>query len=153
MVVQYKALSLMFFDIDEGEMVHYIHSWSPVLDYDEYEIRGNYVFFRIDESYVAVYFSEKFSLTEKGINAFKEIISKGLRHFIAVRASDKREAGSFEDFKRKMLSTPISYDLEKHIATVEDFSYGKVSITESETTINGIRRPDEWDDDMTREQY
>ncbi len=153
MLVQYKGLSMMFYDIDEEEMVHYIHTWSPVADYDEYRFDGKFAFFRIDESYVAAYFSQDFTLTTKGINAFKEIISQGLRHFVFVRVSDRREASSFDDFIKKIMATEMEYDLEKHKAALRDFKYGKIEISENETRVNGVLRPDIWEDEIIKEDY
>ena len=153
MVVQYKGLSMMFYDIDEEEMVHYIHTWSPVADYDEYRFDGKFAFFRIDESYVAAYFSQDFTLTTKGINAFKEIISQGLRHFVFVRVSNRREAGSFDDFIKKIMAIGMEYDLEKHKAALRDFKYGKIEISENETRVNGVLRPDIWEDELIKEDY
>ena len=153
LVVQYKALVTMFFDIDPEELVHYIHTWSPFNDYDEVRIKGNYLFVRVDDSYMAAFFSNGFAMTDRGANKDKEVISQGLKHFVAVRAADKHECGSFDEFITNVMSSEIVYDLDAHKATVNDFRYGKLYVDESVTKLNDEVLPDTWGDEITKETY
>ena len=153
MVVQYKSLAMLMYDINPEEQVHYIHSWSPVNDYDEYRINGKYLFMRLDDSYLAAYFSEGFSLTVNGINAYKEVISQGLRHFVFVRCSDSRESGNFENFINNVNNMDVSFEKSEHRAMVKDFALGTLEYDKKETKLDGKIIPDTWEDNISLEEY
>ena len=51
------------------------------------------------------------------------------------------------------MATEMEYDLEKHKAALRDFKYGKIEISENETRVNGVLRPDIWEDEIIKEDY
>jgi hypothetical protein len=122
--VQYRSLTLMLFDIDPGELVHAIHAYTPLPDYDASAEDGNYLFLESDESYVGVWFSQGYQRTTSGANRDKEVISQGLRHGVVIRCGDAAEFGSFVSFITFVKQQAIQFDPNALTLRVTDQNIG-----------------------------
>ena len=144
LAVQYKALLAMLFSIEEKEVVKYIHAYFPTWFYDEWSIEGHYAFARSRDGYGAIYFSSEPVLTTKGMNRMREITADGEKQLVIVRCSNKAETGSFENFKKLFISSPIEYENEQF--SMKDFSYGTFKAGKDiQAEINGM--PYSWEEE------
>lgn len=143
MAIQYKALMLMLFEIEEKEVVKYIHAYFPTWLYDEWSIEGNNVFARSGDGYIGVRFSSLPRLTETGMNKNREIIAEGERQLCMIRCANAYEVSSFKNFKKLFKAMDVSFDAEKIEGSVNDFSYGLLKCGKEITpTLNG--KPYDW---------
>lgn len=126
-IEQYKNLMVIIYKIDPEELVHYIHGYTPLYDYDEYEIRRNWFFVCVGDSYLGAYFSNGVQIVSEGANTGKEIISKGLNHGLVIKCGSKDEIGSFSVFKECLSTMNIQYDGNERVK-VEDPQYGTLEI-------------------------
>ena len=144
LAVQYKALLAMLFSIEEKEVVKYIHAYFPTWFYDEWSIEDHYAFARSGDGYGAIYFSSEPVLTTKGMNRMREITADGEKQLVIVRCSNKAETGSFENFKKLFISSPIEYENEQF--SIKDFSYGTFKAgKDMKAEINGV--PYSWEEE------
>lgn len=109
-IEQYRDLMLMLYQINPEELVHYIHAYTPVYEYDEYEIKDNWLLIRVNNTYLGAYFSNGISLVKEGANTGKEVISMGLKSAVIIRCGSDLEFQSFEDFCDQMLAIQVEYD-------------------------------------------
>jgi hypothetical protein len=136
-IEQYHNLIVMIYRIDPEELVHYIHAYTPVYEYDEYRLTDRWLLIRSDDSYLGAYFSNGAYIVKQGANTGKEIISEGLNHGIIVKCGSKAEFKSFEDFCRSLVTMKVEYDGYQSIC-FEDPKFGIVSVkTEDTVTIAG----------------
>ncbi len=124
LVIQYKALMMLLFDIEEKEVVKYIHAYLPVWMYDEWSVEGCNVFARSGDGFAGIRFSSVPELTMSGMNRRREIISHGEKQSCIIRCSDSYETGSYERFKDLFRSMETDFCPDKMEASVKDFSYG-----------------------------
>ena len=135
--MQYKALMVMLFEIEEKEAVKYIHAYFPTWVYDEWSIEGNNVFARSGDGYLGIRCSSLPELTTSGMNRMREIRAEGSRQLAVIRCSDNTETGSYDNFRKLFTEMSISYTPSERNAVVNDFSYGLFEIRESKAFING----------------
>ena len=136
-IEQYRNLMVMLYRIDPEELVHYIHGYAPLYDYDEYDTTDHWFFIRSKDSYVGTYFSNKFRIADSGANTGKEVISDGLNHGLVIKCGSKDEFGSFEAFKERLLRMDIVYD-GYGLLKVCDPQYGTLEIKDiHDVTLNG----------------
>lgn len=109
-IEQYRNVMMMVFHTDPEELVHHIHAYFPVYDYDEYEIDGNWVYIKSGNGYAGCWFSNGVSMTKYGANTGKELISQGLDHAVVVKAGSESEHGSFERFKEGLKAAEVKWD-------------------------------------------
>lgn len=131
-IEQYGNTMIMLFKIDPNELVHYIHAYTPLYLYDEYEINNKWFFIRVQDSYLATWFSNGIRLTQYGANTGKEIISEGLNHGVIIKCGSTNEFGSFEEFKRcmKKMDAVCEYDGNEKLSFI-DPQYGQIKIENS----------------------
>lgn len=140
-IEQYKNTMIMLYKIDAEELVHYIHGYTPTYEYNEYELHGKWFFAKVDDAYIATYFSNGVELVESGANTRKEIISYGLNHGVVVRCGSEKEFGDYENFKAKMLNIQVVYDGEESLYYV-DPTHGEIRMNHpSEFLVNGQMIP------------
>lgn len=130
LIHQYKGLQLIHYKLSEDDLVHYIHMYSTMYDYDNYELENHWFFGQVDDAYIAVYFSSDPEITSFGANTNKEIIAEGLEHGIIVRVGSKYEFGSFEAFKELIMASGVEFD--NRTLTFNDPIYGECRINEKE---------------------
>lgn len=126
-IEQHKNVMLMIFHIDENELVHYIHAYTPFYDYDEYKIADKWLFLRSKDAYVGTYFSNGVTLRTEGANTNKEVISEGLNHCVVVKGGSKEEFGSFAAFQSTLQKMEITYDGKEQVSMI-DAQYGEINL-------------------------
>lgn len=127
LIEQYRNVLLMVFKIDPGELVHSIHAYCILVAFDEYQVDGNWFFARVDDAYLATYFSNGVAVTAAGANTGKELVSPGLRHGVVVKCGSKAEFGCFAEFKRALAAAAVVYDGDEGLEFL-DPQYGAVSV-------------------------
>ena len=136
LALQYKALLVLLFDIEEKEVVKYIHAYFPTWFYDEWSIDGHYAFARSGNGYAGLYFSSVPHLTTVGMNRMREIIAEGEKQLVIVRCSNSAETGSFDNFRK--LFTEAHAEYKDNTVSFRDFSYGLVKAGSGiQTEVNG----------------
>lgn len=128
-IEQYKNTMILLYKIDPEELVHYIHGYTPFYDYDEYEISDKWLFIRVENSYIGIYFSNGVIKVEEGANTNKEVISHGLNHGIVVKCGSGDEYTDFEQFKLILKGMQIDYDGNESIRFI-DPQYGLVEVND-----------------------
>ncbi len=126
-IEQFKNIMVMIYKIDPDELVHYIHAYTPLYEYDNYELKGKWFFVQVGDAYMGTYFSNGVTITQSGANTNKEVISQGLNHGIIIKCGSKTEFGSFDNFKEKLSVMDIQYDGNKAIS-FEDPQYGAIEL-------------------------
>lgn len=140
-IEQYHNMMVMLYKINPEELVHYIHAYTPFYEYDEYELTNHWLLFRVDASYLGVYFSNGVKKVIEGANAGKEVISEGLNLGVIVRCGSKLEFQSFENFCVLMKSINVEYDGNKAIEFA-DPQHGKIIVEANlNVSINGAPLP------------
>jgi len=139
-IERYENVTVMLFDIDSEEVVHKIHAYAPLYEYDEYECREHEFFARAEDGYLWAWFSNPVALTTTGANTGKELVSQGLCHGVIVKCGSKAEFGSFEDFKKAMEAAGPSWD--NRSVRFTDPQYGTFEVVDGEAfLLNGEEIP------------
>ncbi|MDO4295340.1 MAG: hypothetical protein Q4D90_04165 [bacterium] len=129
-IERYENVTVLLFDIDPKELVHYIHAYAPTYEYDTYLCEEHWFFAKTEEAYLAAWFSNPVHLTQEGANTRKELISKGLKHAVVVKCGSKTEFGSFEGFVESMKQCQRSWDGERSLR-FSDPQYGEFEVREA----------------------
>lgn len=146
---RYKNLTVMLFDTDPNELVHAIHAYAPLYEYDEHCCSGNWFFARSGKAYLACWFSNGYTVTASGANCQKELLSRGLRHGVVVKCGSRAEFGSFEAFRKAMEKTEISWNGRRDLS-FEDRQYGPIRVENAERfLVNGEEQPLETDKELS----
>lgn len=124
-IERYENVTVMIFDIDPHELVHQIHAYAPLYEYDEYSFTDHEFAARAEDGYVWAWFSNPMFLTEKGANTGKELVSQGLKHGVIVKCGSKLEFGSFQAFKEAMAASEPWWDGERSMG-FKDPQYGVI---------------------------
>lgn len=140
-IYQYRNLALLIFSIEEQELVHAIHAYAPLQSMDAYQIRDHHFYFTCDGAYVSTYFSNPFTVTERGVNTNREIFSPGLVHAVVVRCSNGDEFPSFEAFILDQEQQHYHFDTETLTLSVTDSSWGELQASASHFTVQGREIP------------
>lgn len=135
-IEQYRNTMIMIYKIEPHELVHYIHAYTTFYKYDEYEIKDKWLFIRVEDAYLATYFSNGIIEIKWGANTGKEIISKGLNHGIIIKCGSKTENGNFEKFKEELSKIKIQYD-GNELISFRDPQHGKIQIVGGISYLNG----------------
>lgn len=144
---RYQNLTFMIFDTDPNELVHYIHAYTPLYEYDEYSCSGNWFFARSGDGYLGCWFSNGYTVTMSGANCRKELISQGLRHGVVVKCGSREEFGSFQAFQKALESSAPHWDGRRSISCT-DCQYGTIQVDNAQRfLVNG----QEQDPQVTKE--
>lgn len=127
---RYQNVTVMLFDCDPKELVHYIHAYAPTYEYDTYTCSEHWFFAKAEDGYLGAWFSNPVALTEHGANTKKELISMGLKHAVIVKCGSKAEFGSFENFKKQMEASERQWDGEKSVSFT-DPQYGMFEVKDA----------------------
>lgn len=137
---RYNNLTVMVFDTDPNELVHYIHAYAPLYEYDEYRCSGNWFFARSGKGYLSCWFSNGYEVTQAGANCRKELTSQGLRHGVVVKCGSEAEFGSFDAFCKALENTEIRWDGRRSLSFT-DCQYGPVEVADARRfLVNGTER-------------
>lgn len=137
---RYKNLTVMIFNTDPDELVHYIHAYAPLYEYDEFYCAGHWFFARSGEGYLGCWFSNGYVVTESGANCRKELVSQGLCHAVVVKCGYRAEFGSFETFQKALVQTTFHWD-EHRSLSFTDCQYGTIEVENAgHFRVNGQER-------------
>lgn len=140
LIRQYKNAQLVIFNIEEYELVHYIHGYIMKERYDHIFIKGNDLYLKCGNAYLAIKFSQPIKMTDSGANTGKEVIAKGLNHGIYVRCGSKYENGSFEAFIKAVESSHFQYDGMRKLE-VHDYQHGELCLdADNQFSVKGVIR-------------
>ncbi len=140
-IERYKNVTVMLFDIDIHELVHRIHAYAPVYEYDEYQLGEREFFARTEDGYLWAWFSNPVELTKKGANTGKELVSYGLKHGVIIKCASRSEFGSFQAFKEEMERVKPEWDGEKSL-WFTDPQYGSFRVENADRfVLNGEEIP------------
>ena len=133
-IERYKNVTVMLFDTDPKELVHYIHAYAPTYEYDAYECMEHWFFAKADKGYLGAWFANPVTLTQSGANTKKELISQGLRHAVIVKCGSEWEFGSFENFKEEMIKSSETWmwNGERNLS-FKDPQYGLFEVREAQS--------------------
>ena len=136
-IERYCNVTVMLFAIDPDELVHYIHAYTPVYEYEAYVCGGNWFFAKSGDGYLGCWFSNGYEMAAYGANTKKELISEGLNHAVIVKCGSKEEFGSFEVFQENLKEMDIEWDGDRSIAFA-DVQYGEMRVRDAEEfLVNG----------------
>lgn len=140
-IERYENVTVMIFDIDPHELVHKIHGYAPLYEYDEYVCTDHEFAARAEDGYVWAWFSNPVTVTEKGANTRKELVSLGLKHGVIVKCGSKKEFGSFEAFRDAMTASKPQWDGDRSVR-FQDPQYGLIQATDAKWfAVNGKEIP------------
>lgn len=108
LVEQYRNVQFLRFRTDPDELVHYVHAYCTLYDFDAFEARGPWFFARTGTAYLGVWFGSGFRIADTGANTGKELIAEGLCHDIVVRCGSPDEWESFDSFVKDLFLARIS---------------------------------------------
>jgi len=130
LVHQYKNITLMLTDIEDHELVKYIHAYSPLYAFDMFECHDKWFFAQAGEAYLGVYFANAYEITESGANTGKELTSRGIKNGVVIKTGSRVEHGSISKFINLCRESEILYVKERGIF-YRDSQYGDIEITYS----------------------
>ncbi|GAB2717648.1 hypothetical protein ACFQWB_09995 [Paenibacillus thermoaerophilus] len=137
-VGQYKGLGVLLFDIDPAHDADYTHAYFPTHAFTRVEQRGSWFFGEREGAYAAVYAANGLELTQTGVNRGRELKSKGRRNIWLVRASDRQEYDTFEQFIDSVLNMPVDVSTDDLRVRLTDGTYGETSLSWQEPlVVNG----------------
>lgn len=146
---RYGNLTAMIFDTDPNELVHYIHAYTPLYEYDEYRCSGNWFFARSGDGYLGCWFSNGYTVTTSGANCNKELISQGLKHGLVVKCGSQEEFGSFQNFQKALEASEIHWDGHRSLS-LTDCQYGTIRVENAERfLVNGQEKAPQVAKDLT----
>ena len=122
-VAQYKNVQFLLFDIADEHPVDFTHAYFPTYAYDEYLKRDNYYFARKDSAFFAITAANKLNLVAEGINQARELKSAGRKNSWLIRAANRDEFNSFENFIEKISNA--SLDIKDQEINFNDPGHGK----------------------------
>ena len=136
-IERYRNLTVMVFAIDPNELVHYIHAYTPVYEYEAYACDGSWFFAKSGDGYLGSWFSNGYEMTAYGANTEKELVSRGLNHAVIVKCGSKEEFGSFEAFQKSLKEMEIEWNGDRS-AAFTDSQYGEIRVRDAEEfLVNG----------------
>lgn len=135
LIHQDRDLQMIEFAIADYQLIDYVHAYATLYDYDEYITEPKWFFGRVDNAYIAIYFSNDYCITTYGANTGKELISRGLNHKIIVRCTSCDLYKDFNDFVKQISDSYIDVNGFKYI----DHKYGSYSIENNDFIHNNLK--------------
>ncbi len=112
-VAQNHNVVLNLFDIPEEagfmekSIQDFTHAHFPRERFDEVFLDGNYAFGRVGSTYAALIARNPLSYTQ---DMSDDLVQPGRQSFWVFEAGSERSDGSFEQFKRRIRSSPVHYE-------------------------------------------
>ncbi|KZL02429.1 MULTISPECIES: hypothetical protein [unclassified Pseudovibrio] len=133
---QTGPVGLMIFNAAENE-TDFTHLYGPLHICDEHELTGNWLFARVKDGFTAFYTANGMEPLQTGCFAGVEFRSSGRRNaWVTVTGSAQIE--TFAEFKARLLTSSISWNLETLSLSVEFNGQGNLSLNwEGELRVNG----------------
>ena len=125
---QYKGFASVIYSVSEHHPVDFTHAYFPSFAFRKWEVKDGWVF---GEAYsgglIALSAANGITMETSGPNKDREIKSQGKKNIWIMRCAELWKEGSLEAFEKKILSMPLSYDMEKLSYTAEDPEYGTIT--------------------------
>ena len=136
---QYKGFASVIYSVSEHHPVDFTHAYFPSFAFRKWEIKDGWVF---GEAYsgglIALSAANGITMETSGPNKDREIKSQGKKNIWIMRCAELWKEGSLEAFEKKILSMPLSYDMEKLSYTAEDPEYGTITASwETSLSVDG----------------
>ncbi|PTW00134.1 PA14 domain-containing protein [Halanaerobium saccharolyticum] len=122
-VAQYKNVQFLLFDIADEHPVDFTHAYFPTYAYDEYLEIENYYFARKDSAFFAITAANKLNLAAAGINQDRELKSAGRKNSWLIRAANRDEFNSFENFIEEISNSFL--DIKEQEINFNDPKHGR----------------------------
>ncbi len=126
---QYKNILLLKYDVSNS-VVKYIHAYFPTMNFDEYILKGDKAFAKLNDTYIMFATNNELYLNDKGAVAKRELKFKKDQGLIFTVLGDKDELGTFEAFVNKYSDITFVND----VVTVANQKY---EIKNNEFFVNG----------------
>lgn len=137
-VGQYKGLGVLLFQVDEQHDADYTHAYFPAYAFERVERKDSWVFAEREGGYVALYAANGLTFTEEGVNKGRELVSAGRQNVWLIRAADRHEFSSLEQYMDSMLGMASHISSESLQVRVNDPLLGEVCFGwEEPLTVNG----------------
>ena len=136
---QYKGFASVIYSVSEHHPVDFTHAYFPSFAFRKWEIKDGWVF---GEAYsgglIALSAANGITMETSGPNKDREIKSQGKKNIWIMRCAELWKEGSLEAFEKKILSMPLSYDMETLSYTAEDPEYGTITVSwETSLSVDG----------------
>lgn len=106
-VAQWKDVLIALYQLPEDDWMGFTHAHFPVYQFDEYAIRGTWVFARKGDGYVALGASQGVSLIKRGPAAYQEVRSYGQQNVWVCQMGRAALDGDFNAFQDRVLGLPL----------------------------------------------
>lgn len=134
-VVQYQGLAIIDFNIKESSEISYTHAYTPLYLFDEHEVTSHGLFLKKDIGWLALFAKNGVSLTKRGMDAYREVISEGKDNIWIMRLGNEQEYESFEEFKILMKQAMDEFNWEK--LKFQDPIYKDITYHQNILTVQG----------------
>ena len=136
---QYKGFASVIYSVSEHHPVDFTHAYFPSFAFRKWEMKDGWVF---GEAYsgglIALSAANGITMETSGPNKDREIKSQGKKNIWIMRCAELWKEGSLEAFEKKILSMPLSYDMETLSYTAEDPEYGTITVSwETSLSVDG----------------
>ena len=136
---QYKGFASVVYSVSEHHPVDFTHAYFPSFAFRKWEMKDGWVF---GEAYsgglIALSAANGITMETSGPNKDREIKSQGKKNIWIMRCAELWKEGSLEAFEKKILSIPLSYDMETLSYTAEDPEYGTITASwETSLSVDG----------------
>ncbi|MBB6733270.1 hypothetical protein [Cohnella zeiphila] len=139
-VAQYKGLSILMYRIDPKHSVDFTHAYFPVAEFDRTEQAGGWHFAEKNGAYIAVYAQNGSELMQTGPDRGRELRSEGYDNVWLLRASDRWESGSFEQFMNDVCAMERKV-FSPYEVSIADRKYGSLHMPwEGHLSVNGMEQ-------------
>lgn len=109
-VAQWKDVLIAIHKFSDDDWLGFTHAYFPRYAFDQRVTVDGWAFARKDEAYIALTAAQGFDLIRRGQNAYRELRSYGHHNIWLCQMGRKARDGSLEDFRNKILSTPLTFD-------------------------------------------
>jgi hypothetical protein len=109
-VAQWKDFLIAIYNFAEDDWMGFTHAYFPVHGMAAYEIRDQWAFGKVGDGYVALAAANGVKFQTRGDNAYRELRSPGTPNVWLCQLGRAALDGSFDEFKEKILSLPVTFD-------------------------------------------
>jgi hypothetical protein len=109
-VAQWKDVLVAVHCLPEEDWMGFTHAYFPVDAFDEWELSGGWAFARKGDGYLAIRAAREMQLTTRGDQAYRELVSGGLRNTWLVQMGRSALDGAFQAFVQGVLARPLVFE-------------------------------------------
>jgi hypothetical protein len=108
-VAQWKDALAAIYQLDEDDLFGFTHAYFPVAAFDEYGMRGGWLFGRKGDGYVALTNSHGVAMVMEERYALREVRAEGRAQCWLVQMGRAALDGDFASFQEKALALPLRF--------------------------------------------